>query len=52
MAQQEHKEHVVPNVEGTIFGYPGPAIALVYLILIALIVMISVWIIGDPNPLG
>jgi hypothetical protein len=52
MAQQQHKEHLVPNVEGTIFGFPGPAIALVYLILIAAIVMISVFLIGDPNPLG
>ncbi len=43
------KEHVRPNQEGTLLGFIGPAWGLTYLIVIAAVVIISVFVIGDPN---
>jgi hypothetical protein len=45
----EHKEHVPTNQQGLLLGLPGPAWALIYLIAIAAFVIISVFVIGDPN---
>ena len=48
----EPKERVTTNEEGTLLGYTGPAWAVAMLILTAAIIIISVFVIGDPNLAG
>lgn len=43
------KEHVAPNEEGTLLGFVGPAWAVLVLVSIVTFVLISVFLIGDPN---
>ena len=45
----EPKEHIAPNERGTLLGLVGPAWAVLCLILIATAIIISVFVIGDPD---